>query len=324
MVNNIISFVIVIVMMNSKFALAKNTAELLDYPPDTKLLIIHADDIGMSNSTNESSFALLDDGVASSGSVMTPCPWINEAAVYGNNFPQYDLGVHTTLNSEWKRYRWGPVASRHLVKNLVDKYGYLWGSPLETLNHIQDLQEVETEITAQIEKALALGFIPSHIDSHMGTLFAHPELTQLYIKLAKKYNLIPMLVRWSEGLEEELTKRGLPAMKLKEILIKAEESNMILIDTIVTNVKGSSYEERKASYTELFKSIQPGLTQLIIHVSIDNTEAKNIFFDNRKETRRTIDHKIFTETDFKILIKDQAINLTNWKEISTLRNQLLR
>jgi hypothetical protein len=153
----------------------------------------------------------------------------------------------------------------------------------------------------------------------MGTLFAHPDWTQLYIKLAEKYKLIPMLVRWSEGLEAELTKRGFPAHKLKGILIKAEESNMILIDTLVTNIKGSSYEERNSSYIELFKSIQPGLTQLIIHVSIDNSEAKNISIDNQKEMRRTTDHKIFSETDFKLLLKNEAIKLTNWKEIASIR-----
>jgi hypothetical protein len=133
-----------------------------------------------------------------------------------------------------------------------------------------------------------------------------------------------MLVRWSEGLEAEVKKRGLPANLLKDILIKAEQDNMVMIDTLITNIKGTSYGERKASYIELFKSIQPGLTQLIIHVSIDNSEAKNIFFDNKKEIRRTIDHKIFCEPDMKALLKNETIKLTNWREIASLRNKPLK
>src|SRR5687767_13457717 len=86
----------------------KTLAERLGYPRDAKLLIVHADDLGMAHSVNAASIRGLESGLINSASIMVPCPWFPEIAEYARKNPQADLGLHLTLTSEWTDFRWGP------------------------------------------------------------------------------------------------------------------------------------------------------------------------------------------------------------------------
>ena len=108
------------------FAQTKTIAERLGYPPDSKLLILHADDLAVAHSEDAASFDALDRSAVTSASIMVPCPWLTEVAAYAKAHPDADLGLHLTLTSEWKSYRWGPVASKNTVPSLLDPSGYLW------------------------------------------------------------------------------------------------------------------------------------------------------------------------------------------------------
>src|SRR5690606_23260582 len=149
-------------------------AEKLGYPQGSKVVIFHVDDAGMSHESNQGAKISIEQGIASSCSIMMPCPWAADMAKYAIDHPEMDAGLHLALTSEWKAYRWGPVAGKSQVPSLVDKEGNLWSSVEEVVRNAS-ADDVEKEIRAQIDRALTLGLKPTHMDSHMGTLFATDE-----------------------------------------------------------------------------------------------------------------------------------------------------
>jgi len=152
-------------------------------------LLLRADDIGMNHSVNMGVQQLAATGLPFSASVMFACPWYQEAVEILKAHPNVAVGVHLTLNAEWKNYRWGPVAGRNAVPSLVDSLGYFRPSTEAFLNSNYKLDEVEKELTAQIERALSSGLKISYVDPHMGMALATPELQAITEKLARKYNL---------------------------------------------------------------------------------------------------------------------------------------
>ncbi|HSD47628.1 MAG TPA: polysaccharide deacetylase family protein, partial [Pyrinomonadaceae bacterium] len=167
-------------------------AERLGYPKDAKLLIVHADDLGMSHSVNTATLKAFQTGLVNSGSIMVPCPWLSEIAAFARANPQADLGLHLTLTSEWTHFRWGPVTPKDRVTSLLDKDGYFRLTESEAAQKA-DPKEVELEIRAQIERAKALGIVPTHLDSHMGTLYQTKELFDVFLRVARE-NKLPVRV----------------------------------------------------------------------------------------------------------------------------------
>src|SRR5215467_3357135 len=161
---------------------AQTLAEKLGYAKDTKLLLIHADDIAETHAVNAATFQALESGAVNSASIMVPCPWFPEAADYAKSHPEFDFGLHLTLTSERVYYRWGPVAGPGKVPSLVDSNGYFhhdWDQhpPIEA-------KDVERELRAQIERALAMGVRPTHFDSHQYRLIENgKEIFQVFVRL---------------------------------------------------------------------------------------------------------------------------------------------
>ncbi len=177
----------------SSTARGETWGEKLGYPAGKRVLILHADDIGMCYEANLAAKAYLTDEHIQSAALMVPCPWYNEMADWYKQHPDYDLGLHLAMNSEWKWYRWGPVAGRKVVPGMVDPDGFLWRGVIETARHAKP-EEVEAEIRAQVDRALAKGTRPGHIDTHMGTLYARIEFTKAYLKVAEEYRIPAMVV----------------------------------------------------------------------------------------------------------------------------------
>src|SRR5262245_21781256 len=162
---------------------AKTLQEKLGYPRDAKLLIVHADDLGMTHSVNAASIQALESGGINSASLMVPCPWFPEIADYAKSHPSADFGLHLTLTSERVYYRWGPAAPRDKVPSLVDVNGYFhhyWSSETRI-----DPKDVDTEIRAQLARALAMGVKPTHLDSHQNRLFqTNRDLFEVILRVA--------------------------------------------------------------------------------------------------------------------------------------------
>ena len=176
-------FLFVFCLLGSIGSMAQETyAEKLGYPKGKKVIIFHIDDAGMSYEANQGTILAMEKGVANSASVMMPCGWVPAYMKYLQQHPNTDAGVHLTLTSEWKGYRWFPLSGRDKVPGLHDKEGAMWSNVASVVKNAS-ADEVETEIRAQIARFRQFGVEPSHIDSHMGTLFGSPAFTERYVKV---------------------------------------------------------------------------------------------------------------------------------------------
>lgn len=155
----------------------------------SKILLIRCDDIGMSHSVNMAAKELIETGLVFSASVMFPCAWYQEGVEILKDHPEITVGIHLTLNAEWKNYRWGPVAGRDKVPSLVDENGYFFPSRAAFFANSPKLDEVEIELRAQIERALHSGLKISYVDYHMGTAVDNLEMRKIVEKLADEYRL---------------------------------------------------------------------------------------------------------------------------------------
>ncbi|MDP9047412.1 MAG: polysaccharide deacetylase family protein, partial [Bacteroidota bacterium] len=160
----------------------KTFAERLGWPKGARVLILHVDDAGMSHESDMGVEMAIGQGVSTSTSVMMPCPWVPEIVKYIKEHPATDAGLHLTLTSEWDNYRWGPLSGKAAVPGLVDKQGAFYPSVAAVYFNAK-ADEVDAEIRAQLDRALAMGFKPTHLDSHMGTLFAKDAFMEKYLKL---------------------------------------------------------------------------------------------------------------------------------------------
>ena len=183
----LISLVCLMSMPGSAQDAGPTYAERLGWPKGTRALILHVDDVGMSWDTEVGTMEAIEKGVANSLSVMMPTPWVPHAVEW-IKATRADAGLHLTLTSEWKMYRWGPVAGKPAVPGLVDPQGALWPNVASVVKNATP-DEVEREIRAQLDRARTMGFEPTHFDSHMGTLFATPEFLERYIKVGIEHQI---------------------------------------------------------------------------------------------------------------------------------------
>jgi hypothetical protein len=168
-----------IILMFTQVATGQNKSKLL----------LRVDDIGMCHSVNMAMKQLAETGVRFSTSVMFACPWYLEAVDILKAHPEISVGVHLTLNSEWKNYKWGPILGREAVPSLVDSNGYFFDSHEQFDAHEIKTDDVEKELRAQIQRALDCGVKIDYLDYHMGTAVSRPELRAIVEKLAQEHNL---------------------------------------------------------------------------------------------------------------------------------------
>jgi len=250
----------------------QSLVERLGYPADAKLLIVHADDMGMSHNVNVATLKGMTEGWISSASIMVPCPWFPEAAAMAKEHPDLDLGIHLTLTAEWRYYRWGPVSPLSQVPGLLDKEGFLPRGVMGVASRAT-AEEVETEIRAQVQRALDFGIQPTHVDTHMGTLFARPDYFEAYRKVAHEFKLPYLLPRPTPELLAAVGPQG--KMFTPERVAEVEKSGDIMIDWLDTGINAPP-EKRTEGYVDFAKGLRPGVTELIIHCGADSDELRAI------------------------------------------------
>ena len=179
----------------------KSVQERLGFEPQSKLLVIHADDLGMSHPKNVATFAAMKEGVVTSASVMMPTPWMREAVEMAKANPELDIGVHLTLTAEWNHYKWGPLLGADTVPSLVTADG-VFHATVPAFAEAADIAEVEAEVRAQIDLALKLGVDVTHLDGHMGSLLATDEIAAMYMRIGREYRLpIRLHKHFGDGIE---------------------------------------------------------------------------------------------------------------------------
>jgi predicted glycoside hydrolase/deacetylase ChbG (UPF0249 family) len=284
-------------------AQTKTIAERLGYPANSKLLIIHADDLAVAHSVDAASFDALEKGAISSASIMVPSPWITEVAAYARAHPNADLGLHLTLTSEWQTYRWGSVAPADKVPSLLDSAG-TFPSDEKVVAAKAKPVEVEREIRAQVERALALGIRPSHLDSHMGSLFTTPELIATYVKVAREYHLPFLALRGDP--------RAAPRPPLSE--------KDALLDAVIIAGPQVPRDQWKAFYLKSIADLKPGLTELIVHLGRDDSELQAVMVNHEPygSAWRQRDYDVVTSAEFRKALRDNHVILVTWKELQKL------
>jgi predicted glycoside hydrolase/deacetylase ChbG (UPF0249 family) len=285
-------------------AQTKTLADRLGYPPDSKLLIIHADDLAVAHSVDAASFDALNKNAVTSASVMVPCPWLNEVAAYAKEHPNADLGLHLTLTSEWKIFRWGPVEAKDKVSSLLDPAGYLWPETGPAAQNIKP-EEAEREIRAQIERAIATGIHPTHLDSHMGVLFARPELFAVLVKVAHEYHL-PFLAPRFPGDPNKL----IPLLSEKDVVL----------DSGVMANPSVSAGAWKEFYGNAIKNLKPGFSEMIVHLGHDDAELQAVTLDHPDfgSAWRQRDYDVVTSPEFKKVLEESHIVLVKWRDLQKL------
>lgn len=285
-------------------------AETPSRADDQRSLIVHADDVGLCRSVNRATIEVLEAGVVTSVSIMVPCPAFRDFADYASRHPEYDYGVHLTLNAEWPQYRWGPVLPEDEVPTLVDREGLLWRSEDETAANAK-AAEVERELRAQIDQALQAGIPLSHLDTHMGTLFMRPDFLEIYVRLGLDYNLPVLMPRQDDFLEQLGVGETIESEKA-ELIRVLEERGFPVLETVAMHYRRDDPISKQQTYLNLIRQTPRGVSQLIIHCGIDDSDLRSVMPNYRI---RSGDHHVFTNPEFLEAVRQEDVRLITWKQL---------
>ena len=289
-------------------------AERLGWGPEDRVLILHADDLGMHRDVNQGTIKALEAGVLTSVSTMMPCSWVPEWNEYLKQHPDTCNGLHLTMTAEWNVYRWTPLAGLEVVPGLLDKDGYMHRNVIDVVMNASP-DEIEKEIRAQIWLAERMGMPITHLDTHMGTLAATKEYYERLIKVATEKQ-IPILAvgghatqarqQWPElrpvleGYKDQIWEAGLP----------------LLDDLDMRSYGWKGWEEKKAGFIQSIRELQPGVTQIIVHCAWMSDTLPHVL---RNTDVRINDTKILMDPDFRQVLEEEKIILTTWIELMERR-----
>ncbi len=285
-------------------------ADKLGYPAGSKVILLHCDDAGMCEEANIAIEHYFEMGDINSTAVMVPCPYAEALIEWAKTQESPDVGIHLTLTSEWKDYRWGPVSDSSLVPGLIDPEGKMWHDVPDVVTHAT-AGEIETEVRAQIDKVLALGFKPTHIDTHMGTLYGTTDYLKVFLKIANEYKLPANAIDLSDPEIAEFFKQaGYPINN--EVVDLLDTYTLPKLDNFSSVPDGSSYENKRENFFKLLNSLKPGLTEIIFHPSVE-TDILKAIMDPWQQ--RVWDAQLFSDPVVKKFLEDNKIIITTWKEI---------
>jgi len=283
----------------------------LGFTKEDKVVIIHADDVGINHSSVEAFKELNDLGTISSGSAMVPSSWFPELVGLAKNNPQWDLGLHLAFNGEYETYKWRPISTHRMASGFVDENAYF----IEDKKYVEENADplyVAKEIYAQIRVARSLGLEPSHVDTHSGTLW-NKRFTDLYTEIYYEKDIIPVLFKPKQN--KTFVKNSSVEMDTEKIT-KLEKTGFPLIDGVSGMPVEHTYDidERFDLAKYMLKSIEPGkLIHFAFHPMKDSPEARAL---RRYTGGRIGDFEVFRKKEMKSFLEEEGIHLTNYREIT--------
>jgi chitin disaccharide deacetylase len=302
-------------------------ADRLGFPKGARVLILHVDDAGMSLESNEGAIAALTRGAATSVSVMMPCPWVPGFVKWLKTHPGIDAGLHLTLTSEWADYRWRSLSSQ---PGLTDSTGNLWPTVAQVAQHASP-DEIAAELQAQLDRARAMGFQPTHLDTHMGTVYSTPEFLKRYLRLGITNHIPVMLPGGTDKLIQQQT--GFSDAQVAQIRALGAtlwNAGLPVLDDLhnfsydwkvpdsVAHDDSKLQRWRTAKYIDALHTLQPGVTMMIMHCT--DAGAHFAAISDSGPLRRG-DMLAMLDPIFKKALKDQGIILTTWRELMRRRSQ---
>jgi hypothetical protein len=272
-------------------------------------VVIHADDLGMSHGANAAFVELWDLGTVTSGSVMVPCPWFPEMAALARGTPALDLGVHLTLTSEMKGYRWRPLTRPPALAGLTDADGF-FHPDVATLRARAEPEVVAAELRAQIDAALAAGIEVTHLDDHMGAVLA-PEFAETYAAIAADYRLPPLFCPTLGTYGGQHNIRGITDDAFAPGVAAARRLGFPIFDRIIeTDWRPTS--EADLAYRGMFDGLAPGLTFLALHFTRPGEiEAIDPGFHHI----RTAEYALFRSPGFAEWLARHEVTLTGMRAL---------
>jgi predicted glycoside hydrolase/deacetylase ChbG (UPF0249 family) len=281
----------------------KSIQNRLGYPENSILLIIHADDIGLTESENLASFEAMERGMVNSGSIMVPCRGFSQVVDYVKTNPGSDLGIHFTLTSEWDSYKWGPVSKPDQIASIVDQNGNFLESASKLIENFK-VEDIRKELKSQITLALESGIDLTHIDSHMFTVFSNKVIQKAYADIGMEYKL-PMLLTIDNVNSFSLIK------------------NNVIVDYLYYAQPKHNVQDLSAYYRQVLYNMKPGLNTILLHVAYNNSDMQSITNNTPKygSEWRQADFDFFAGDECRQIVKDRNIQIVSWREI---RDKLVR
>ena len=292
--------------------------ENLGFDSKSRVAIFHADDVGMCHGANAAFEELARLGAINCGSVMVPCPWFTETMEMAGANPNLDIGVHLTLTSEWKTYRWAPISTTSKNSGLIDEDGFLWHRLPMLAAHVVP-EAAEAEMRAQIDRALAGGINITHLDTHMGAAVL-PQLVEIYIRLGREYGLPLLLPRHLSDYTSVLEFGGVSMTGYDQIVANLEAKGWPLVDYFrMTPWAPLSQSDR--IYREMVATLPPGLTMIALHpTKSGDIEA----IAPAKAHFRTDEYRLLSNPEFRRLVASQGIQTMGFRPLRDFLRQRLK
>ncbi|MBU5441480.1 polysaccharide deacetylase family protein [Paenibacillus sp. MSJ-34] len=287
----------------------------MGYGENERLLLINADDFGMCHAFNKATKRLLLERAISSATLMVPCPWAKEAASFSRDHPELDVGVHLTFTSEWPLYKWEPTTRSSGVESLRTEEGWMYPD-CETFEKNASAEDVAAEISSQIERAIAWGVDPTHLDIHMGSLYGLAtgrDFLDSVFDACLRFGL-PLRLPRAYAEHPDLPPPLLDVAKQR--IQDAERKGIMIIDDLLGltfQYDGTeTYDTEKAKMVQILRGLKPGISEIIIHPGFDTEELRSIM---PHAPKRDIEARLFLDEDIRALIAAEGIRMITWREL---------